>query len=658
MRDAAGRAAVLPARIELVFPAGPPAAILLLTLAPDLLAGWPARPPGPAEAAFLTPGAAAPPEIGQLTGRDNTANLEAVVALRPGLVLDYGATGPTYASLADRVREQTGIPTLLLDGVLARIPETYRLLGAILDREEAALRANAAGRILDDARAAAAILAGRGRPRVLYLRGPRGEQTGLAGSINTEIIEFSGAENVAAAALGSGGLTPVSPEQALAWDPDWVLAQHPGFPRPRPRGPGLARPTRGAGRAAGPGAGTTLRVGGLPAVGGPAARTAVAAGAVRLPAGRRVGRGGSRLPRVVLRPPARAGANRGAAAPGAACPDVTEAAPARAAPAWAAWTLATLLLLLAVLAALVVGRFPIAPAELPAILLGRADEPAAAVFWNIRLPRVLAATLVGASLATAGAAFQGMFRNALASPDLLGVSAGASLGAVAGIVFGLPVVAIQGLAFAGGVGAVAAVAALGAAVRGQGDPTLVLVLAGIALGTLLGAAISLLKVLADPYNQLPAITFWLLGSLSAVNRADVAAAAGPALAGLALLLRWRLNLLALGEDEARSLGVTTGPLRVAAVAAATLATAAVNTLAGGVGWVGLVVPHAARLLGGPDLRQLVPLSMLLGAAFLLAVDTLARGAGRLEVPLGILTALLGTPLFLWLLAGARRGERT
>ena len=175
----------------------------------------------------------------------------------------------------------------------------------------------------------------------------------------------------------------------------------------------------------------------------------------------------------------------------------------------------------------------------------------------------------------------------------------------------------------------------------------------------MGAGISLLKVLADPYNQLPAITFWLLGTLSAVNRGDVVAAAVPALSGLALLflLRWRLNLLTLGEDEARALGVATGPLRVTAVAAATLATASVTALAGGVGWVGLVVPHAARLLGGPDLRRLIPLSMLLGAAFLLAVDTVARGVGRLEVPLGVLTALLGTPLFLWLLASVQRGGR-
>jgi iron complex transport system permease protein len=340
------------------------------------------------------------------------------------------------------------------------------------------------------------------------------------------------------------------------------------------------------------------------------------------------------------------------------------AAPARVAPLRAAlaWGLALAALMAAFLGALAVGRFPITPAELPAILLGRAEGPGALVFWNIRLPRVAAAMLVGAALAAAGAAFQGMFRNPLASPDLLGVSAGASLGAVLGIFLGLPVAAVQGLAFAGGIAAVAGVAALAGAVRGPrgfgGDPVLVLILAGIALGALMGAAISLLKILADPYNQLPAITFWLLGTLSAATRADILAAAPAALAGLVglFVIRWRLNLLTLGEDEARSLGVNTAVLRAGAIGFATLATAAVTALAGAVGWIGLVVPHMARMLGGPDMRRLVPLSMILGAAFLLAVDTVARTAGRMEIPLGILTAVLGTPLFVWLLARARGGS--
>jgi iron complex transport system permease protein len=302
-----------------------------------------------------------------------------------------------------------------------------------------------------------------------------------------------------------------------------------------------------------------------------------------------------------------------------------------------AWTLALGALLVAILLALSFGRFPIAPAQLWAVLTGREEGPAAIVFWNVRAPRVLAAILVGAALSGAGAAFQGMFRNPWPRPTCWASRD------------------LQGLAFACGIAAVAAVAGLAALVRGRGDPTLLLVLAGIALGSLVGAGISLLKVLADPYNQLPAITFWLLGSLSGVTRGDLVAAAIPALTGLTILtlLRWRLNLLTLGEDEARALGTNTTALRAAAVAGATLATASVTALAGSVGWVGLVVPHIARLVGGPDLRRLVPLSMLLGAAFLLGVDTLARNLGRTELPLGILTALLGTPLFLWLLARGR-----
>ncbi|MGX9961694.1 ABC transporter substrate-binding protein [Roseomonas sp. F4] len=228
--DATTRRIAVPDRITRVLPAGPPAAILLYTLAPDLLAGWPARPPSPAEAAFLEPRAAALPQIGRLTGRDNTANLEAVLAQRPDLVLDYGAVGPTYVSLAERVQAQTGLPSLLLDGALPLIPETYRLLGGILDRAEAAeSKAVAAARILETAQEDAARLAARGRPRVLYLRGPRGQQTGLVGSITTEMLEFAGAENVAGS-LGPGSIAQVSVEQALAWNPDWVIASHPAFP--------------------------------------------------------------------------------------------------------------------------------------------------------------------------------------------------------------------------------------------------------------------------------------------------------------------------------------------------------------------------------------------------------------------------------------------
>lgn len=312
-------------------------------------------------------------------------------------------------------------------------------------------------------------------------------------------------------------------------------------------------------------------------------------------------------------------------------------------------------LLLAVLTAASVGAYPIAWA---AVLRGGLPEQAATVLYQVRLPRIAAAMLTGAALAAAGATYQGLFRNPLVSPDVLGVSTGAGLGAVLGIFLGLPVLLIQLMGFATGLATVAAVWAIAAAVRGQ-DAVLVLVLTGVVVGALAGAGISLLKVLADPYDQLPAMTFWLLGSLSAVTPQDSLAAAPLVVLGLVPLglLRWRVNLLALGDEEALALGVDAPRLRRLLVVAATLMTAAVVAVAGVVGWVGLVVPHLARLLVGPDFRLLLPASILLGAGYLLAVDTLARTITAVEVPLGILTALLGAPFFLWLLATGRRAWR-
>ncbi len=229
VRDAAGRVTVLPARVTRVFPAGPPASILIWSLAPDLLAGWPGRGLRPAELAFMAPEAATLPTLGRLTGRDNTANMEAVLAQRPDLVLDYGSIAATYVSLADRVRAQTGLPVLLLDGTLRNIPQTYRLLGEILDRPQAADElARLAGTILASAEDSAASLRAKGRPSVLYVRGPRGTEAGLAGSITAEIMEFAGAENVA---RGDGGssMAQISAEQALTWDPDWLIGIDPAF---------------------------------------------------------------------------------------------------------------------------------------------------------------------------------------------------------------------------------------------------------------------------------------------------------------------------------------------------------------------------------------------------------------------------------------------
>lgn len=324
--------------------------------------------------------------------------------------------------------------------------------------------------------------------------------------------------------------------------------------------------------------------------------------------------------------------------------------------------IAWLVLLAGVAAAFALGRYPVSVPDLLAVLAakvggyGSGVPPAVeTVVWQIRGPRVVAAVLVGSALAMAGAAFQGLFRNPLVSPDILGASSGAALGAVLGIYLSLGVFGIQALAFAGGLGAVAAVYAIGSSLRG-GDTVLVLVLTGVVVGSLLGAGIGLLKYLADPYNQLPAMTFWLLGSLAGTSAADILPLLGPVALGTAvlLLLRWRMNAMSLPEEEARALGVPTGLLRVAIVSAATLVTAASVSAAGIIGWVGLVVPHLARFLVGPSFPRLLPTAAVLGGGYLLAIDTLARTMAPVEVPLGILTAVIGTPFFIGLLRGAHR----
>src|SRR6187431_274948 len=326
------------------------------------------------------------------------------------------------------------------------------------------------------------------------------------------------------------------------------------------------------------------------------------------------------------------------------------------------FAIAVAVLIAGLLLALTVGRYPVSLGDLLSVLYAkaaghRADVAPAveSVIMQVRGPRVLAAVLVGAALAVAGTAFQGLFRNPLVSPDILGASSGAALGAVIGIFFSLGVVAIQAFAFVGGLFAVAAVSAIGSAVRSR-DPILVLVLTGVVVGALLGAGVGLVKYLADPYNQLPAMTFWLLGSLAAANVSDLLPLFGPVAVGTAVLiaLRWRMNVMSLPEEEARSLGVATGPLRIAIVAAATLTTSASVATAGIIGWVGLVVPHLARSLVGPDFARLLPAAAILGGGYLLLIDTLARTMAPIEIPLGILTAVIGTPFFIWLLADMQK----
>src|SRR3954471_421345 len=325
-------------------------------------------------------------------------------------------------------------------------------------------------------------------------------------------------------------------------------------------------------------------------------------------------------------------------------------------------TIALAVLAVGLVVAFTVGRYPVSLGELVDVLWSRlTGSPSSAapavenVVLLVRGPRVVAAVLVGAALAVAGTAFQGLFRNPLVSPDILGASSGAALGAVIGIYFPLDIIGIEALAFGGGLAAVAAVYLLGTLLHSR-DPILVLVLTGVVVGALLGAGVGLVKYMADPYNQLPAMTFWLLGSLAATSASDLLPLLGPVALGTAVLvaLRWQMNVMSLPEEEARALGVATGPLRIAIVAAATLVTSASVATSGIIGWVGLVVPHLARALVGPDFPRLLPTAALLGGGYVLLIDTLARTMAPVEIPLGILTAIIGTPFFIWLLAGMQR----
>ena len=319
-----------------------------------------------------------------------------------------------------------------------------------------------------------------------------------------------------------------------------------------------------------------------------------------------------------------------------------------------------LALVVLALIALGAGRYPIGVSDVVGVIWNRVSgsgpqTTADAIVWQIRMPRIGVTMLVGAALAAAGSAYQHLFRNPLVAPDTLGVSSGAALGAVLGIFAGAGFLVIEAAAFAGGLAAVGAVMLLAGRLRSH-DPLVTLILTGIVVASLLGAAISLLKYLADPYNQLPAITFWLMGSFASTATTELLSllpAAALALVALASL-SWRINALALPDDEARTLGIDTKRLRGAVIAAATLATSASVAVSGIIGWVGLVVPHMARLVVGPEFSRLLPTAALFGAAFMLVIDTIARTLAPVELPPGILTAVIGTPVFIALLARTRR----
>ena len=319
----------------------------------------------------------------------------------------------------------------------------------------------------------------------------------------------------------------------------------------------------------------------------------------------------------------------------------------------------------ALFGSVLLGRFSVTPKELFRLLLSRLTETeqswrdgAENVVFQIRLPRVAAAALIGAALAAAGVSYQGMFRNPMVSPDILGASTGAGFGAALAILLGAGYFGISASAFVFGLLAVAVAYAVSC--MSLTNQTIALILAGMMVSSLFSAGTSYLKLVADTQQQLPAITYWLMGSLSSIKPRDVLFLVIPVTLGLVplLILSWRMNLLTLGEEEARSMGVNTRLLRFPVILCATLLTAASVAVSGMIGWVGLVIPHFCRMLFGYDYRRLIPAAALFGASFLIIVDDIARLATAGEIPLGILTAFVGAPIFLYLIltGGARRGN--
>ena len=307
-------------------------------------------------------------------------------------------------------------------------------------------------------------------------------------------------------------------------------------------------------------------------------------------------------------------------------------------------------------ASLFVGRFAVSPIDVARILLAQIfpiapDWPKSVetIVLQIRLPRAIMAMCVGAGLSISGAAYQGMFRNPLVSTDILGVTAASGFGAAVALLLSASALGLQLTAFAFGLAGVALTYRLARIY--QTTPVLMLVLSGVVVAAFFSALLSGAKYVADPESRLPAITYWLLGSLNAASIKGLAMALPPIILGSLglLLVRWKLNVLAMGDEEARSLGVETERLKGIVIVCTTLITAASVSVCGMVGWVGLVIPHVGRMLVGPDHRLLLPATLSIGASYLLFIDDIARTATAGEIPLGILTAIIGAPFFAYLL---------
>ncbi|MDR2152393.1 MAG: iron ABC transporter permease [Helicobacteraceae bacterium] len=317
------------------------------------------------------------------------------------------------------------------------------------------------------------------------------------------------------------------------------------------------------------------------------------------------------------------------------------------------------LLALSAFSSLLIGRYDITPSEAFGVISHNifgaettASAEAISVINIVRAPRIFMCLLVGAALSASGAAYQGLFRNPLVSPDILGVSSGAAVGASIAIILSLNAFGALSFAFIFGLGTVFLVSSISLAFGGGRLNTYAMILAGVVFGSLCNAVVSLLKYLSDAETKLPEITFWLMGTMSRSGAIENAAIMLFAFAiGFTplYLLRWRINLLSFGEEEARSLGVNARSTGLIIIFSATLLCAASVSICGVIGWIGLIVPHIARGIVGADYRVLLPASALLGSILVLWTDTIARSLSASEIPLGILTAFVGAPIFIYLL---------
>lgn len=320
-----------------------------------------------------------------------------------------------------------------------------------------------------------------------------------------------------------------------------------------------------------------------------------------------------------------------------------------------------LVLLALILACLCIGKYQISPGECLRILMGRLtgaqpswDGMDENMLMGVRLPRVMAAVIVGAALALSGAVYQGIFKNPLVSPDFLGVSSGACVGAAIAILMSFTSVMVQITAFIGGLLAVAVTMLIPKMLRSESG--IMLVLAGIIVGGAMSSILGFIKYIADPETQLAAITYWQLGSFAYVDNKAILSILPLSIAAAAVLLAmsWWINILSLGEQEAKSLGARVNVLRSVCIICSTILTAGAVCISGTIGWVGLVIPHFGRMMAGSDNRILLPASMIIGSIFMLFVDTVTRIAGPAEMPVSILTGLIGAPFFAWLLYRQRR----